>query len=255
MDKEILSFTGMHSKEEIPIDKDRRSMAMKNIAQGIERKTVLYKPARLEILRIQLQYISRFYWLCQGIFVLCMAFVLYRMDRQTEDIRDYIVYASMGAALLGVMGIAELGRHAAYHMAEIEQTCYLNLKQIWILKMLIFGGIDMCVISALIYFVSVRTKYSLFALTMYLLVPFVVSNAGYLIIFSAGRSQGKKYIQITAAAVLTAAAMIPGSYPKAYTEGYLWVWILTLAVSLVVLAGEMVAIAGRMEGGKTICWN
>lgn len=240
---------------DIYVDPEKKKKALTAIGYSISRKVIRYSPSLWENLRIQLQYISWFYWGAQisGVFLFTLLF--YRMGTQKAVIYDYITWFSIGAALLGLAGVSELGSHFSNRMAELEQSCYLNLKQQWIIKMILFGGADILILSLFTGGIAWRTDRGFLALGVYLLVPFLLSNICYLLALSAMRGGTGRYFRLGLAVVMGLAAAAPGMYPPVYMAQFVWVWALVLAAAVILLVLEVRSLLGKLTKGDALCWN
>lgn len=250
-DKERELMKGM----DIYVDPDKKKKALTAISYDIRRKVIRYSPSPWEILRIQLQYIPPFYWAAQISCVFVFTFLFYRMGTQEAVIYDYITWFSVGAALLGLVGISELGSHLSNGMAELEQSCYLNLKQQWIIKLILFGGADILILSLFTGGIAWRTDRGYLALGIYLLVPFLLSNLCYLLALSAMRGGTGRYVRLGLAVVMGLSAASPGMYPPVYKAQFVWVWALVLAAAVILLALEIRSLLGKLTKGEALCWN
>lgn len=249
------------NKKDIPeprifIDQDRRAAALNHIRQDVELKKVRYSPSKLQILKIQLQYISKEYWSGQALLAAAAILLFTQYGVVPDKMQEYLIGASMLAALMGLVSVFEISRSLSWNMAELEQSCFLNLGQIWSIKMLISGAIDLCILTVMIFSVADKMKYSIFAVCLYILVPFVVSNVCYLFFVSAGRNSGRKWIQIILAVFLCIGSAIPAVIPRVYRTVYLPVWTAVFLIGTILLAIEIYALLRKLKtGGKELCWN
>lgn len=237
------------------LDTGKRDAAMLHIREAIAQKQLRVRPSSWELLRMLVQNITKEYWIGQGIFVLTAYFCLHQMKLLRAEKGDYLLWFSLGAALMGLIGICELGKHVSYHMMELEQSCYFNLKQVWTINMILFGSVDILVLSCLSAVISRRTQMEFAAICVYLFVPFVLSNLCYLLLFTAVRCGGRRYWQLAAGAAMGVLSVVPSLVPRVYYITYLWVWILILAVGVVLLMAEFCTVNKRFTQGEVLCWN
>lgn len=252
----------------VEIDEEKRKAALISIGRAADRHKTVYHPPWWELLAGQLRYISRAAWLGQGGF-LAAAILLYGLFRnQEEQIRLCLIYSSMVAAGVGGVAVMELSKSIACHMAEIEQSCYFNLGQIWSLRLILLGGADLCVLACLILGLWVRGSFGLVALGLYLLVPFVLSNLCYLFFLTAGRKLGGRkssasvnggmdsWLQITMVLFMCLLAAAPSTFPMAYDRASLWVWAAAFLIGSVLLAAEVRMLIVRASvSGKELQWE
>ena len=246
---------------EIPIDSERKAEAL----ERIRREVKAYRPPLRQtwrtwarLLREQIAYLSPSYWAVQGIFA-AMALVLCFLARRGLEAGnvswlDFVALGSVVAAGMGIGAITELSRSISCHMAELEQTCYFNLGQLWAMKMVVFGCGDLCVLAILSIGLPGQERVGAAALGLYFLVPFVLSNICYLFLLTAGRQPGGRWKQSVAAVFLAGLAVMPAAFPEAYSRAALPVWLAVLAGGLVLLAVEIRGMYRKLtEGGEILC--
>lgn len=163
--------------------------------------------------------------------------------------------ASAFSAFSGIFLIQELSRSQSFGMAELEQTCYLSMKQVWCMKMILFGSMDILILSIMMGRIAVLCSRGIGAIGIYLLVPFVMANGGYLLVFSWLRGKEKGYIQTGLAAIVSILCALLSVQEEWYDIQYIGIWTVVLIVSSAVLAVEIFCIYGKAVKGEIACWN
>ena len=252
----------------VGIEEEKRKAALENIRRAADRHKTVYQPSWREMLNGQLRYISKAAWCGQGGF-LAAAILLYVLFRnQEEQIRLCLIYGSMVAAGVGGVAVMELSKSMACHMAEIEQSCYFNLGQIWSLRLILLGGADLCVLACLVLGLWGRGSFGLVALGLYLLVPFVLSNLCYLFFLTVGRTLGKRktsaavnrgmgsWLQLVTVLFMCLLAAVPSTFPRAYDRASLWIWAVVFLIGTALLAAEVRMLLVRASvSGKELLWE
>lgn len=241
--------------EEIQIDQGKKQQILRNIQEAAEKKQYSYCPSFWEIFWGQLKYISGF---CLGGQLLCLlltVILLGYFQWKGEGILTYLGTASVTASSMGIFLMAELGRSSSIGMMELEQSCYLNFKQVWCVKMILFGCLDILLLTVMVAVIAGNTSCGMFQVLVYLLVPFVLSNSAQLLVFTMLRGRRGEYFQAGAAAVCGMASLIPLSSPKWYTRAYFGLWVFVLAAAVLWLIREISLIYRKMEEGEIVCWN
>lgn len=241
--------------EELQIDQKRKKESLSRIAILAEGKKEYYKPSFFEILKGQIRYSSPFCFIGQFI---CIALVLGLTEvlhQNNGEVQMYLAAISGTMAFMGIFLIMELSRCQSFHTAEIEQACFLNLKQVWCIKMVLFGALDMIGLTLILAVQPMGLPWELGSMMLYLLVPFVVSNALYLVLFSMVRGREKQYIQMAAAFLISGLAMLPVNFPILYTGAYLGIWMLVLVIFTSAMGAEIIYIRGELVKGGAVCWN
>ncbi|WP_343248428.1 hypothetical protein [Diplocloster hominis] len=236
-------------------DPDKKEKALAGIREEVKGQVLRYQPGLPEIIAGQLQYLSAGYWILQGILLAVMLSVMYWMNRNVEDAMTYIAAGSAFAAFAGVIGVQELGRSMAYHMAELEQTFYLNMKQILALRMILFGGMDLLFLTALALVTHQGTEYGIGVMCIYLLVPFAASNIVYFATLTLAKNRRARYIQTGAAMLAVLFSMMPAMTQEAYRTAAVPVWLGILLIMLAVLGIQIRILLQKAVKGELLCWN
>lgn len=230
-------------KPQIRIDSGRREEALEQIRKEVRTYRPPVRATWGRLLYEQLAYLTPSYWMAQGFFV-AAAFLLCAVARRGMENGnvtwlDFVALGSVVAAGMGIGAVTELSHSISCHMAELEQTCYFNLGQLWAMKMAVFGCGDLCVLAILIVGMPGRERMGAAALGLYFLVPFVISNICYLFLLTVKRETNSRWKQSVAAVFLAGLAMMPSAFPEAYSRAALPVWLAVLAGGIVLLALEI----------------
>ncbi len=236
-------------------DPPEKQITLLTIRHAIEAKRIRNTPSPGELIQIQLQYITPSFWALQGGLLLLLILLLYRLPGQNAELTDYLWWSSIAAAWMGVLSNGVLGRHFSCRMAELEQSCYMNLSQMWTIRMTLTTGVDIGILTVFSGGIAARTETFFGRIAMYLLVPFLLSNVCCLLMISALRSGRRKYILAALAVITALLAVSPCVATEAYTTAYLWVWFCLLVLGAAVFAGQIRSCYGRMTRGEMICWN
>ena len=267
MQKRKIQETEIHEQEvrtdekiwqtasELKPDPHRKKESLILIQSCINAKKIRNTPSLSELVWIQLQYITPVFWVCQGGLLLLLILFLYRLRGQRAELTDYLWWSSVAAAWMGVFSNGTLGRHFSNRMAELEQSCYINLSQMWTIRMILTSGVDICILTVFSGGIAARTDTFFGRIAMYLLVPFMLSNICCLLMISALRGSRGKYTLAALAVIMALLAMSPAVFPEAYTTAYLWVWFCLLVLGVAIFVGQIRSCYSRMTRGEMICWN
>lgn len=236
-------------------DPVRKEQALEAIRRAAAQKKIQGAPAWWDIVIIELKYISPLFWTLQGVFLIGLLFLLERIYVNDGVLADYLQWASVAAAWLGVLVYGNFGRHFFRGMAELEQSCYFNLSQMWAVKMALAGTVDILILSLCCGRISRLTKTPFLQVILYLLVPFVLSNVCCLLLFTALRGGRSRYGQLVRGFLTGLIALVPAVIPRIYEVDFLWVWLLMLFAGMAVLAWQIVLMYEKIERGEVLCWN
>ena len=236
-------------------DPHKKNESLTLIQNYINAKKIRSTPSPGELLWIQVQYISPVFWVCQGGLLSLLILILYRLPEQRTELTDYLWWSSIAAAWMGVLSNGVLGKHFSSRMAELEQSCYINLSQMWTIRMILATGADIGILTVFSGGIAARTDAFFGRIVIYLLVPFMLSNICCLLMISALRGGRGKYTLGALAVIMALLAMSPSVFPQVYTTAYLWVWLCLLVLGAAVFAGQIRSCYSRMTRGEMICWN
>ncbi|WP_276951610.1 hypothetical protein [Acetatifactor muris] len=237
-------------------DAEAKTQAMEEIEGWIRRKRIRHTPSWGELALIELQYISPGFWVMQASVVMILLIWLGRTAALHGALKDYLQWISVMAAWMGVIACGDLGRHFSRGMAELEQSCYLNLPQMWTIRMILSGTADILVLLLCGLRISENTSVPFVQVCLYILVPFVLSNGCCLLYVTVFRSARGRYGQLVlfllTGSVVCVLVMTPS---RLYTEAYLWLWVTFLAAGTAFFLWQLRRIYGKIRRGETLCWN
>lgn len=236
-------------------DPCKKKDSLNYIQDIIEAKKIRNTPSLVELVRIQLQYITPLFWLIQGGSLLLLMLLLYQWSGRSEELTDYLWWSSVAAAWMGVLSNGVLGKHFFHGMAELEQSCYINLSQMWTIRMILTTGVDIGMLTIFSGGIALYTDTFIGRIVVYLLVPFVLSNVCCLSVVSMLRGGRGRYVLAALAVVTAMFAVAPSVLPEIYTAAFLWVWFCMLFLGAVVFAAQIRSCYSRMTRGEMICWN
>ena len=236
-------------------DPERKSRSMVVLRRAVSEKRLPYKPSPLDLMGIQLQYISPGFWVLQGCLLLVVVFLLWHTSSIQGELVDYLWWGSVTAAWMGMLVCGDLGRHLSRGMAELEQSCYFNLPQMWTIKMILTGGADILILGFCCGGIAYNTHTPIWQVSVYLLVPFVLSNLCCLLLLTIFRGKKGHGTQLALAIVTAMAALGPSLTVWSYTWNFLWTWVMALAVGSALLAGQLRQCYKKISRGEILCWN
>lgn len=127
--------------------------------------------SRLEFLCRQSRYIKKRWWLLQAALLMALWAVLLLADE------DRYIQRSMGvmASLFGIFIIPELWKNRSCGCMEIEAASYYSLRQIYAARMLLFGMVDILLVSLFCGTAAMGLHYELTRLMVQFLFPLSVT--------------------------------------------------------------------------------
>lgn len=128
--------------------------------------------SRLEFLYQQSQYIRKYLWVLQGAVLFMLWWILKHLGSSL-----FIAHRSMGVAapLFVVLLVPELWKNRSYTAMEVEGTTYYNLRQIYAARMMVFGLVDLVLLSVFLAAVSFTARMGIWEFAIQFFIPFNVS--------------------------------------------------------------------------------
>lgn len=144
----------------------------------------------------QAGYISPVTWMFQLLILLAGAALV---SMQTEE--ALWLGMTVLVPLIGLVGVPELAKSFHCGMWELEESCFYNLREIVMMKMVIFGVVDGVLLLAMLWMAG-RGGMGFTESVAAILIPFNCSNAIYLELFRFFKRRCTGYV-LAAAAFLT----------------------------------------------------
>lgn len=240
--------------KQMSIDPAKREQALYQISQAGRARKVQYCPPILEIVKMQFFCVPKSVWIFQFLFLALLP-VSESLLQKHFGLKGWQIFPALSVwmAVGSVILVSELGRHFSCHMAELEQTCYLNLSQLWLLRTCCVSGVDIVTVAV---FCGCRARaygFGWFSFTVYVLTPFFAANVLLLLIFTAGRNN------VQAAWFWTAFLAGSGLWlqmkcSRIYEAGWLPVWLFLLTAMIALWGIQLRTFCRKMEG-EGLCLN
>ena len=218
--------------------------------------TIKWLPGKslLQSLWDQAAYISPFTWVFQLAFLLAGVLLL-----QTGAGTAALKNLSGIIPLAALIGIPELTKSFNCGMWELEESCFYNLRQLILLKMILFGLVD-AILLLLLMAVAGNRGTSLTEAFLYIVIPFNLSGACYLGLFRVLKRRCSGYVLAAAGSLVLMGSLILYRYPPLDIEawkqgmGAKAVW-LAAGCSVGLLAGVGSWLIHGIEKEEIMVWN
>lgn len=240
---------------EFPIDEKKKAEGMAVIYREIAEKKIHHYPSFREHIWTQLKFRPMVYWFTEGgILLLAMALLFWLTENNAKEY-EILRICSVFLVFAGNIALSSISRLFSWHMAELEQTLYLNLKQMVCIRILETGIFDLAVMVLLMSMAGGGNQVEKGMYMIYMLVPFIWSDALYLHMLGFLRNTASELKAFASGLFCGMLACFPVVWEDAYTISYRQIWILMAAAGTVVLICEICRMLGRIEEGESVCLN
>ena len=242
-------------KWRFPLDESKKKEGLSAIYDAAEKKQIRQYPSFWENLWNQFRFQS---WKChaaQGSMLMLAMLLTVFLNRKNMAEMESLVVCSLFLVFAGNICLSGVAQLFSWHMAELEQTLYLNLKQMVCIRMLEAGLADLVILSLLTIFTGRLRSIGTGAYLLYMLGPFLWSDLLCLHMLTAFRKVLSGYLQLSAGIVCGLLTVFPAFLGNAYKAVYLPLWGVFAAAGALLLAAEIYRILGKIEGGDSLCLN
>ncbi len=254
LERRLQSYFG---RMELPvIDENRKQKALELLR--LQRKSLRIRTQKPFIKRAadQAAYLSPGAWICQGVLLVSLLFFLGTTSMEASDM---LISLAVCAPVLGLIGFTEVLRSFHSNIWELEQACRYNLRQIMLMRLLIFGTADFGVLLAVLI-CGTGSGLAAGQIILFFLIPQILSDCVYL--YLTARLQRRfQSVSLAAAAIALAALWMYGGmwitrlsqWSRALSDPA--VLALVLAGSLLLLACCVKKFLHEIDKGGNEKWN
>ena len=132
-----------------------------------------YPLSYMEFLYDQMHFIQKRWWILQG----CLLVVLWIFLNDVADIYEMQRLMGAGACLFAIFLVPEIWKNRRNQAMEIEGAAYYSLRQVCMARILLFGFMDLLIVTAFAVSVAFTVNVSAQMFAVNFLVPFNVTGA------------------------------------------------------------------------------
>lgn len=240
---------------EIPVNQAKKQESLLEISRAVQEKRIRYYPSFSDCILKQLRFQSGQYWALNGNILLAAILLVNYLNYKGTKGDMPVAVCSLFMVLAGNVCMSGVVRLFSWHMAELEQTLYLNLKQMVCIHMLAAGIIDSIVLALIVMMTGTQYEGGAGVYLLYLLVPFLWSDIVYLRLLTVFRGGMRGYRQLAAGLICGILALFPVLLEQAYHLEYVPVWAIFAICGAGGLIMEIRRLLGKLEGGEGLCLN
>ena len=228
-----------------------------NFIEKFEKSSFLVKRiSYIEFARLQFCSIRKRTWIIQGIALVCW-WLLYSMKQiQSDSMFDLYPYLSIMAPIICCIGVDELSRIYENHFYELELTTRFPLKTILLTRMAIMGITDLLGLTAMGILIKQYVKMNVINTLIYIMVPFLISCVGMLIIMRWVKGEYLNYFFFGYAAILGAVPFTSEIVARSiYEQRFLIYWEFAGVITLGVLVLQILTLCKKLNSMEDISKN
>lgn len=234
-----------------PLDKNKKQQSLTAIEREAACKRVRHYPSFTEHVWNQMRFHSLFHWLIQGgLLFAAMLLALYLRRTDSGDLKA-ITACSVFFTFAGNVCFSQTARLFSWHMAELEQTLYLNLKQMVCIRMLEAGTADLLILVLILGITGKVNTLGIGVSLIYMLVPFLWSNILYLHMLTSLRSSVSGFRSPVLGLLCGIPALFPVIWEPVYRPDYLNIWQVLALSGILLFIAEITNLLGKIEQGDS----
>lgn len=233
-------------------DETKKQESLLTIQQAVQQKRLQMRPAFWQNVWNQLRFQSWRQWAAQGSVLLFAMCLVYQFGGMPVSDADSAAACSVFLVFAGNICLSSVAHLFSWHMAELEMTLYLDLKQMVCIRMLEAGMIDLFALALLTGSLGSRSQTGMFAYFLYLLVPFLWSDIFYLHMLTHVRGIFSGLRHLSFGVLYGMLALLPGFRRNAYLPQYVPVWAVLSMAGFFVIAAEVYYMLGKIDAGENI---
>lgn len=246
---------GLPTEWKFPLDDTKKAQGLAAIRQEAARKHIRHYPTFREQLWNQLVFRSWKHWLLQGLLLLAAMLLAMTLRKRQADGAQANAACSVFLVFAGNICLGHVADLFSWHMAELEQTLYLNLKQMVCIRMLEAGIADFAILSLFLILTGNGDPGKTAAALTYMLVPFLWSDTLYLHMLVNLRNTSSGFRSFALGLLCGTLALFPLLWESVYRPGYLIVWQVLAVAGLLTCIAQICRLLSSIENGETICLN
>jgi hypothetical protein len=189
----------------------------------------------------QVKYVGTPVWLLQGFLLLGTCYVLGLMCKGhiLELAAHHLpTILCCFAVLVSMTGISVVGRSVRHRMLEVEMTVRISLPCLYLTRILVVGIGDLLLLGTVLLLENIKTELGIESITVYLLLPYLITSSGCLIIQAPENGRHQYYDCATFGVLIIAAILIlHEAFPQIYNQANIGIWsALCIACAVLLIA-------------------
>lgn len=254
MDKKVKRLFE-EAQQQMFIEEERKKSGIANVVHSADLIQKKSYASRWNLFLNQSRYMDKTILWIQLWAVVIVAFLFCFFCTWEVPRQDMIAYTIVYSGMLGVLLPAAVHRSFASNMAELSETCYFNTKQMIVLQMIYFGISSLIFLLLGILFVGTKWQIPLVQISLYGLVPFVLSGCCCLGTLMTKNGRKNCYVFAVMALFLGIFYMTLVSMPCVYEVVALAFWGIFLFAGSCLFVIELAVLLRYIDKGEILCMN
>lgn len=236
------------------LDTERKSTAVFELEECIDKKHLVPRASRIEIIVNQIKFMEKKVMVLQLLCFILLAAAYVALRGSLEEKSLYLFGAAASACFSVFMAVA-CAQEEARGIAEIAGSCFFNNRQLCTLKIILYGAFDILCLWTVMMKIGENADRSLVEIGVYIAVPFLVTGCLQFGILLSGLGRSSIYVMSASGFFMVMLCGMTASYGKVYEKGAMGIWAAALLVSGAVYGGEIIWMLNRMDKGDLLCMN
>ena len=236
-----------------PLNEQKKEENLKTIRQAVLHKRIRKFPSFWEIVWCQMHFQSWRHWIVQGGVLLTAFLFTYMLQKRKFGENDSLAACSVFLVFAGNFCLNGVARLFSRNMAELEQTLYLNLKQMVCIRMVEAGLVDLGILALFVGTMGRGLESGFWGSLFYMSVPFLWSAVLYLHMLRISRSRFSVFWQFAVGMLCGVMSFFPACIAQAYEPKYMQIWQSLCIIGVLLLVVEVSGIFGNIERGDNLC--
>ena len=244
--KDLKSF--FYENKSIQIDEEKKNDAIENLKIEIDKIDIQVKENYFEKVKRYIPFLSKKIIIFQFILLILGINII----TSTEFEKTRLILSTV-MPILALLQIIELEKSFKYNMYEIEISCKLNLKELILIKLIIYAFVNLCIMTIFAIIAGSYFKYSISLLILYFLVPLMITNTINIGIIRLQKHKSNELINFIVMLFVNAILLIIDiKFPYVYETSNTLIWAGLLIIAIYYFVKNVYEICEKEED---FIWN
>lgn len=233
-----------------PLDQHKKTESLSVIQKEVQQTRIQKRPSFVYHIWNLLRFHTWEHWVLTAGVLLAAVMLAFRYSSGGAD--EAIPVCSVFFVFAGNLCLSSVAHLFSWHMAELEKTLYLNLKQMVCIRLFEAGAVNLAILALFAGIPSAGPETGRICRLLFLLAPFLWSDAFYLHMLMHLRSAFSGFRQLSSGIFCGICALLPAFLKNAYAPAYVPAWGIFSAAGLLFLAAEIYSVSLKIDTGAAV---